>query len=224
MSVTGARRAARHPTAGVSLLEVLVALAVMAFLAVIASSLLTFSGRTLERVSAKSEIAEVALGRNELRSWLERAVMDTEDGVIAQSVTGTANSLTFVAILNDGQFWPAALTEVTLSSPDAVDNASLAATATGIAEVGHQPTSRTLRLSQGTARLEIRYFGATIASPIAQWRDSWQAAEGLPDLVELTISDMGMRYPPLIIRPGKEFSQREISLSSLLPPARPSRP
>ena len=66
MSVTGARRAARHPTAGVSLLEVLVALAVMAFLAVIASSLLTFSGRTLERVSAKSEIAEVALGRNEL--------------------------------------------------------------------------------------------------------------------------------------------------------------
>lgn len=213
----------RNAKSGTSLLEVLVALVVMAFLAIISASTLAFSARSLARAGSGQATADMALSRAELRTWIERAVTIAGQDGTSMSLAGDAHQLSLFAILDDGRFWPAAVTSIELVSAKTAHDA-VEATAKGKSEQDQQPAIRTLALSGIGAQLKIGYFGKTSGAQDADWHDEWVAADGLPLLVRVSISDSETSYPPLIIRPGKEFAQREMSLSSLLPPDAPSRP
>lgn len=214
----------RNPKAGVTLLEMLIALAVMALLAAIGASVLSFSGRSLARIGDSAAGADIALARHDLRYWIEHALMQSGADGITIAADGDSRRLTLHVLLDDGLFWPGQVTVVTLGLDAAPVDPVVIATASGLSDSDQSPTDRTLTLSGMGARLAIRYFGRTSEDSSVDWHDTWRSKDGIPSLVQITISDSLRAYPPLIVRPGKIFLQREMSLSSLLPPTLPSRP
>lgn len=214
----------RNLTSGLSLLETLVGLAVLAFLTMIGLSLLSSSTANLQSVTRLGDRSAIALGRADLRNWLEHAIATDLGGKVSARFSGDEHHLEATAILDDGTFWPGEVTRITLS-PDGAPGTP-AALARGLADKDQAPLTRTANLSAGpdAAGLRIAYFGQAVGEDGPSWHDQWVGSDPLPRLIRIEIAEKGFAYPPLIIRPGRFFAQREMSLSSLLPPDLPSRP
>lgn len=210
----------RDSRAGVTLLETLIALAVMAMLAVIGTTTLGYSARLLSRAADGDSRAAIAFARHRLRDWMERAVVLSNDTGDVTALSGGAAGLTFQAVFDDGTFWPGAPVTVRLMS-EAENSASAVAIAEGLSDVGQRPTSDRLSLSGAAAHLTIRYYGRTSPEASPAWHNSWKSDDGLPLLVRLSISDGSMIYPPLILRPGKAYAARAMTLTGAMPPAPP---
>lgn len=214
----------RKRKAGVSLLEMLIALAVMALIATMATSSLTTIAGLAGRNPPADRAVRIAIARDELRQWIERAIDGSSDSVQAFAIDGNSGTLRIHAILDDGLFWPGEGVSVTVSVAAESASAMVRANAQGISDADRSPVTRSLELSSGLADLKIGYFGRARADDQPRWHDSWTGSDGAPDLVRIEISDLDMSYPPLYLIPGRTFRQREMSLSSLVPPAFPSRP
>lgn len=214
----------RNPTSGLSLLETLVGLAVLAFLTMIGLSLLSSSNASLQSVTRLDDRSAIALGRADLRDWLEHAIAPDASGPVSANFSGDEHHLEATTILDDGAFWPGDGTTILLSSDSPPGGA--AALARGLADKDQAPLSRRISLAAGAdpAGLRIAYFGQAGGEDGPGWHDRWAGSDPLPRLVRIEIAEKGFAYPPLIIRPGSYFAQREMSLSSLLPPDLPSRP
>lgn len=204
----------RDATAGISLLEMLVALAVMAFLAVLSVTTLEYSARSLSIAGGSSRSADIAVSRNTLRTWLERALFNASVATNKLQLSGDKRGVTFTAVLDDGVIWPGEAATVELT--EAADHV-ISAKAVGLSEGERSPVTETITLSGSGGAIKIEYFGSDPVDAYPDWHDRWATGLGLPKLLRLSISDAETIYPPLIIEPGKEFRQRESSLSSLLP-------
>ena len=210
----------RDPHAGMSLLEVMVALAVMALISLILASSLGSAARVFNRGSDFSDNVDHALNRQQLRDWIERASTRAFPGTEYVGLSGTSDNMVVEVLPVDGFFWAGAPMIATVSTtPDH----QITVHAVGYA-TSDQSRTIDLSLSESEAGLEISYYGSLTPSTVPIWQDSWRAANGLPLLVKFTASNAAAGFPPLVIYPAKTYLQREISLSSLLPPIRPSRP
>lgn len=184
----------RNPRAGVTLLEMLIALWVMAAAAVILSSSLGLTGRALARVGAEAADVDALAARAVLRRWLEEMPG-------AARLTGDANAMAFGALIDAPPLTAAQVEEVRILR----DGAALRAVAGGGAV--------TAELSPDGALVGIRYFGD------GAWRDDWPAAMGrLPDALRIDYIDRGRVVPPLTVIPARRARQSEMSLSSPVPP------
>lgn len=211
----------RDRRAGVSLLETMIALAVMGMIAVVLSSGLSNSARVLISSTEVTRDIDRALARQHLRSWLERAMPIPFPGQNDAGFRGTGSDLNFSFISDRGEFWAG---DPVLVSLGADDTGAVILTAMGSADAMGTPAKRQVVLSDAKSTLTLRYFGRLNPEAPLSWLGAWQPEAGLPELVRITIANEQNGLPPLTINVGKLMRQREISLSSLVPPALPSRP
>jgi type II secretory pathway pseudopilin PulG len=207
----------RNPKAGVTLLETLVGLLVMAMVAALLSAGFGSSIRMLNRGEATSELVDQALARRDLRRWLEHALETPVPGDNRPVLSGTATELSFLAIPPDGLFWLGTATAISLGP-------SVVAKAQGTGANQRDELQVTLALAPEGSSLEFRYWGRSAPDLRPEWHDTWASEQGLPDLIRITFKGEGPLPPLMAIRPAKTWRQSEMSLSSLVPPALPSRP
>lgn len=211
----------RANQAGISLLETMIALAMMAMIAVILSSGLGSSARVLVSSSEVTKKVEVMLARRDLRLWMEAALATPFPGQSSGDFIGTNGSLSFSFVSESGEFWPGDPVEVAVQVNP---NGAIELIARGSLNATHEQRMLSQLLTQTPARLSIEYFGRTKPEERLSWLDQWPMGAGVPELVRITVEGEYIHEPPLTIRPRKAILQSEMSLSSLLPPALPSRP
>ncbi len=182
----------RNARAGVTLLEMLIALWVMAAAAVILSSSLGLTGRALQRVGSEAADVDALAARAVLRRWLEEMP-------VAARLSGDATGMEFGALIDAPPLTAARVERVRV----AIDGAALRAVAGDGAVVAE--------LSADGVLVGIRYFGG------GAWRDDW-AGTALPDAIRIEYLDRGRVVPPLTVIPARRARQSEMSLSSPVPP------
>jgi prepilin-type N-terminal cleavage/methylation domain-containing protein len=185
----------RKPKAGVTLLELLIALWVMAAAAMILSSTLGLVGRALARVGAVSHEVEAMTARLMLRRWLEAMPLQAR-------LTGSGSEMTFATLIDEPPLTAARLTEVRVSGDGGAVRASAAeAVVAELAPTGDE--------------LALRYYGSPVPGGLPEWRADWPVnADRLPDLVQISYADRGSVLPPLTVIPARLARQSEMSLSS----------
>lgn len=207
----------RNPRAGVTLLETLIGLLVMAMVAALLSAAFGTNLRLLSRSQVSTALVDQALARRDFRVWLEHALESPVPNDPRTIISGTATELRFLSVPPGDQFWPGIATEVSIG-PDA--------TASGVGTAPDRLAERTLSLEMAPtgASVRFRYWGRSQPDRPFEWHDEWSQAQGLPDLIRISLVGEEPLPPPMAIRPAKAWRQSEMSLSSLVPPALPSRP
>lgn len=194
----------RDPRAGVTLLEMLVSLALMAALAVILATSFGAIGRALNRLDPAQAAMTPLLDRMILRRWIE-------DMPRQATLQGTQDHLTFQTLIDDGRFAPGALVTVTLTRED--DRLIATATTQDADTVARQE----LTLSDSATELTLSYL-PTSAGGSTSWVNDWPVGPVLPDLLQITYDIDGRMTPPLTVMPARTQRYSVISLSSRVPP------
>ena len=198
------RSASRRRTgqAGFTLVEVLVALGLLALLGVMLSDGLRFGVRVWERTrEASSALGDVSATQNFLRRRLEGPTR-------AEGFGGEADLLSVQALwmadLGSGTFH---VFELGLVRDDGVAPGALVLSWRP-AEEGAPPDPALVGsrvLLDGVDALDIRYFGALPDDPLPEprWREAWPLDAGRPALVliDLRFADPRRRWPPFVAAP-----------------------
>lgn len=186
----------RNRRAGVTLLELLIALWVMAAAAVILASTLGLAGRALARVGAEAADVEDITARVVLRRWIEGMPAGAQ-------LVGDGAGMSFGTLIDEPPLSAADVTEVRVSGADGAVRA-VAGNGVLVADLA----------GEGVL-VALSYFGAPEPGLEAGWRNDWPAtAESLPDLVRISYETQGRVAPPLTIIPARLARQSEMSLSS----------
>jgi prepilin-type N-terminal cleavage/methylation domain-containing protein len=194
----------RDPRAGLTLLELLLALSVMAGLAVAAATTLGITARAIDWSARGGPEVERLQARATLRRWIEAMPPDA-------LLAGDAAQLRFQTFVEGEGFGPGVLALVEVAAtPDGV---------TALARLPEAPEGPSLRLtlSETGDGMGLRYYGQPGAGAPA-WTESWPRPDMLPLLLRLDYRLSEGPAPPLTARPALTARQSEISLSSLLPP------
>lgn len=207
----------RNPQAGVTLLETLIGLLVMAMVAALLSAGFGTSTRFLNRSEEASDLVDQGLARRDLRLWFEYALPAPVPGEKDLLLSGSPDMMIFLTVPPNGMFWPGAATEVSLG-----ENGPLVMAVGTDQDGADRRTSLTLA-PPGT-RLRFQYWGQLEADQLPDWHAHWPGDQGLPQLVSIAFDGGSSPPPTLTVQPGKAWLQSEMSLSSLVPPALPSRP
>ena len=190
----------RNPQAGVTLLELLIALWVMAAAAVILSSTLGLAGRGLARVGAEAADVEAITARVVLRRWLEGMPVGAQ-------ITGDGAGMTFGALIDEPPLSAAQVTEVRVTGEGGAVRA-MAGDGALVAELA----------GEGVL-VAVAYYGSPGPGIAPGWREDWPpTAEALPELVRIIYETEGRVAPPLTVIPARLERQSEMSLSSPSPP------
>ena len=193
----------RNPRAGLTLLELLIALWVMAAAALILASSLGLTGRALVRVGSDAADIGPLTDRNRLRHWIESMPPGA-------TLSGDSTSLAFATLIDEPPRDMASLTDVQLALIDG--------TLRAIAGPSDTP-ALTATLSEPATGLPIRYYGSPLPNSQSGWHDDWPAtATALPDLIRIDYTSDVAPAPPLSVIPALASRQSEISLSSPEPP------
>lgn len=200
------RRAARcRRQAGMTLLELVVALGLLALLVGVLAAALGVSTRGSAAVERRAEHAEtLRIAHTTLRRYLAQArpvrtQLDQRDQVV---FAGAPDGLGFVAVMPP---WPGGggLYLVRLSLEEVGGLRALVLTrrpTAGEAAVIDGEAERTV-LVAGVAALRWSYFGADDGARQGSWRSEWRGRGELPKLVrlELRLADpQAPAWPPLI--------------------------
>jgi Tfp pilus assembly protein PilV len=211
----------RDRRAGVTLLETLIALVVMAFISIGLASGLGMGARVMSRSGDIALEVEEAMGRSELRRGLERSIASPFPDQAGGGLEGGASEVTFYGFPDDALFWPGNSVRFVVRS---TRDRGITVELTGLSAADKRETKRILVIASPEAKILITYWGRARPDHQPAWHDTWSADAGLPDLLKFAFGEASPAIPPMVVRPGKFFSQSEMSLSSLLPPALPSRP
>lgn len=211
----------RDRRAGISLLETMIALAVMALIAGTLSVGLGGSVRVLRSSVGVSAAVDQAVARRDLRTWLEQALVHASPGQGDGGLLGESDQMRFSFVSDDGQFWAGEPVIVTVAH-DSLGVVTL--TTQGSADGKGREAGSVQVLAGPNSMVEIRYFGRLRPDHEMIWLDHWTPEAGLPELIRFSLSTTEANIPPLTVRPGKSLNHSEMSLSSLLPPSLPSRP
>jgi general secretion pathway protein J len=194
---------------GVTLLEVLVALAVVALAMAIAGSGLRLLGRSGDRgaaVIARHETLSRGIGvlRRDIER-LERAVRKRGDN--AEFVfRGDQGRLTFVVVEPP---FPAeagphlVVYSIAQQGDDVLLTRERAPFEASTAELEGPPMRDSVAVIEGRYRLRFVYLGRNVGG--GRWLSQWSDPYSLPDLIGLEVSDLDARsgavMPPIVFRP-----------------------
>lgn len=192
-----------EPDSGFTLVELLVALAVLALAAAIVAAGLTGAGRAWAGGDGRRQAGEaVEAAQAVLRARIEQTVPVTQgSGAFAMiDFSGSDTVLSFLAppAVAAGE---GALRHYTLRLGG---DGGLVLSSLPDGRLNGAPPPREERILAGVGGIDLAYFGRE-ADGRGFWRDGWQGARALPELVRLRV-----RFPPgdrrwwpeLIIRPG----------------------
>jgi prepilin-type N-terminal cleavage/methylation domain-containing protein len=186
-----------NPKAGVTLLEMLLALAIMSMIGVATAQLFSATGAFWRRAAGMDAISEAALTRRDLWESVERMPTIGPELPLPEIFETTAAGFRFRS--EDG-IWQ----EVSASEGS-------------IHVTNEEGLER--RLRDDISRVQITYFGSTAPRMAAGWTDDWSGAVRPPELIKIESwrSD-GVAYPPITMQPAWHIRQSVISESSLVPP------
>lgn len=208
---------ARRTTGGISLLEMLVALAVLAMIALAFSSVFARSGQIALRGVGASEQLLLSANRNLLQTYSARMLAPSRTRARAFSGSPDRLSAWFAPDFDDA-YWPGAPASLSLEYDSVTKSVTLETT--GATSEQGSPKTVQLPLASSVRTLVLSYWSVDTG-----WSDSWDDLTKLPDLIWVEfIAENGAAKPPLALRPGVDFTQSTISLSDLVPPGRPSAP
>ena len=190
--------------AGFTLLELMVAMALLALLGLTLAGGMRFGLQAWNRVDSRLDRGEpIASSQVLLRRLLEQAMplpAGTASGVIAFS--GRAAALRFIGRLPERAAAPG-LNEVTLRLEPGDGGAKLVLSWQPLGGAG-AGTGNRKTLLEGVATGHFRYYGSAADGRPADWQEEWTNAHGLPRLValDLTFRDDRIVWPPLMIAPA----------------------
>jgi hypothetical protein len=189
----------------------MIALAVMSMTMVIMVSFLGGYARSLQHSITYNAALNRALDRRDFRGLLEAAHPRLFHGATESSaLIGGMSSLQFLA-------FDAVTGDLVKVSLIADDTSGILAQVKGAGQF-NEGQFRQLQLGPTDTSLSIEYFGGPINADQNGWSAEWTNDQVLPRLVRLTFSGETADVPFQSIWPGKTYHQREMSLSSLLPP------
>lgn len=207
----------RSANRGLSQLEMLVALAVMAIIMVMLANAFTFVRIGLDRAGSTQAAIEDAVNREQFRSFAEAMGTTYGKGTARDLLEGTGERITLRTTIPDQADGGSEDVTLELSLQNA-DAASVVIAAPLINGTG-QASAAAMVLARDARSLEITYFGRPTDQPEPGWHAAWSDPTYLPDLVKIEITRVdGTPLPPLVFEPAKTERQSRISLSSLLPP------
>ncbi|MDH3240825.1 MAG: prepilin-type N-terminal cleavage/methylation domain-containing protein [Alphaproteobacteria bacterium] len=196
----GGRR--RAMPGGFTLLELLVALALMGLIAVVLAGGLRFGARVWEASrDASDSLGEIAAVRGFIR---ERAMsvrplrLRRPDGGVTGTLSGGRSDLRFVTLM-PSYVSRGGLHHLALSAAGG-GGLRLAWWPVGSSEDG--PGSGRRELLAGATGLELSYFGAPGRGDGVAWREDWPDRQGLPRLISIKVrfpDDDPRVWPELIV-------------------------
>jgi prepilin-type N-terminal cleavage/methylation domain-containing protein len=180
--------------AGFTLLEMLVALALLAVIAALLVAAITSARQALNVVDRRGTQASVPAVQSVLRRLLveARANLDVaEQAVPYRAFIGEPNKLGFVSsFVPQGQYGGLWRYEIALdASEGAAESSALVLTQQLVRPVSPatgQPL-RTVLINEVRA-LSVRYFGAEDKDSAPQWQDAWRHPYRLPRLVSVDVT------------------------------------
>ena len=213
--MTAAKRHRRSNQAGFTLLELLIALSLLSLIVVFVLGSLRFGRRAWEVADRLDQTVSVAAAQLYLRDTLARAepigIPDAQ-GRLQLAFQGTSSSLTFVANL-EGYTTAAGLHEIAIDrrEPSSLSDHQHGAVALNMflfrpaAKSGDRPKPIEVRdLVTNVGALRFRYFGRLKDTDQPSWRDNWQGAFRLPDLIAINLAFAPgdpRSWPELIVAP-----------------------
>lgn len=199
---------ARKRSAGFSLLEVLIALSLLALIMAAMPSVLQLARRAWESSQAIDEAGSRAIATRFLRDKIAQAMPLAQkhpDGSAPVLFEGTADRVTFVAPSIDGPPGTGLFIFDLIASGATGGQKSVL--------LRWRPYRPTLEgnggtegvgersVLEGVTTFGLRYWGRQAATDVRGWSDVWQRASSMPQLVELRIvaRDPLVANPPAIV-------------------------
>jgi len=202
------RRRVTDAEAGYTLLELLIALAL---LTVIASLLLNAIGsarQALDVVDRRGTQASVPAVQSVLRRLLveARANLDAAERADPdRAFIGEPNKLGFVSsFVPQGQYGGLWRYQIELDSSEGAAESNALVLTQQLVRPASQATGRPLRtvVVNKVRALSVRYFGAENKDSAPQWQDTWRHSYRLPHLVSVDVTFAradGRQWTPLIV-------------------------
>lgn len=199
------RESARaYDDAGFTLLEMLVAVALLGMLSVVLFEGLHFGHRVWEASeTTTASVDRIRAFRNDLAAALARAYPELDisqaDKASQVKFDGEKDGMTFLTPAPDDS---GALTEMSIRIDDSSGSPRLI-------ERRHLELARVPGWATTDPRIppisaaHFSYFGAVKASDKPEWHDSWSGQTSLPELVRISLAFSNRRYawPDLVVAP-----------------------
>lgn len=198
------RAAARHGEAGFTLMEVLVAMTLLALLMVALSGSIAFVGRSWDKGWQTSE-SSAALSRVEgtVRNLIERSfpVSTRREKKDEFLFDGTADSLRLVAYSAPGGAGGGLYVQEIVAN-GAGGQRQLVYRRYPFRSNGTAPDQvNEAPLLSGNLKIAFSYYGSPQPSMQPSWLKSWSTHRTLPNLIRLDIEANGDIWPPIVVRP-----------------------
>lgn len=205
----------RQADHGVSLLELLISLAILAMLTIAITSIFGLGRRVWDASDRFEGRIEVAIVRDRLRHALEHMPVPNANLSGADVFVGSKDQFRFLISghalgKSDARnYWVGVETNQTSSSRtlQAFEG-----------PVGEEASDHRV-IATGFTDVVISYYGSKTSSAAPGWYDEWSDSRLLPKLVKISfVTGANRPIPPFAVQPAKVTRQRLISLSSLVPP------
>lgn len=181
--------------AGLSLFELLIALALLALIGTGLASALGLGVRLNDRTAALSENAPEIARRIRLRALLEAAAPPSQIAPFPVSFEGTESGFAFTTLAMPEVFPSSAALRVSVRAEDRAIVLQLQAIDDGGGEVGLL-TDLLASEAEGIA------FGYLDTTPDPIWRETWESEAMLPALVRITVDgESTPLWPEFTVRP-----------------------
>lgn len=214
--MTGAARPG-HPSAGFTLLELLIAITLLGLLMAALFGGLRLGARAWERGEERlDESGRLQVVQNFLRDRLAAAYplsADDQDGRPRLAFEGTDEALRFVTLMPE--YLGTGFAEFTLAVADHEGARDLVVRWRRFADLedandAGDDEPQTKVLLEGIETLEVAYYGAQRRGEPVTWHDQWQdVGVDLPRLVRLRVvffENDRRHWPDLIVRPMTEVT------------------
>lgn len=191
----GSSPTTKRGEAGFSLIEMLVAITILALVLAMLPGTFSLAHRTWDATAVLDQRARQDGGRSFLQARLAEAMPIFEPvgaGAVQLVFTGSAETLTFVAPSANGP-QGAGLYRFTLETkPQGSANALVVTVAPLVVKRGRDdatPPAEQHVLYDGITGASFRYYGRKdLRTPTPSWQTAWTRRDALPDAVELTVA------------------------------------
>ena len=194
----------RNRQSGFTLLELLIALGLLAMIAAALASSIGLGARLWERSKAYPVRDDEILLRAELRQWIEAMKPPTRAVGMKQSAAGTAQSFSFLTTALPPVFPGGSETRVTISLKGGQKASDLIVLLEAIAADGRVVAMDRRILLQDIPAGRLRYFARGENGNPGTWQESWKPGRVLPALIAIEIDTHPHRWPPFAAAPKLE--------------------
>ncbi|MEP4927792.1 MAG: hypothetical protein ABJT31_08430 [Hyphomicrobiales bacterium] len=202
--------------AGLSTLEMLVSLSLMALIAILVAQSIDHLRRSTDRAFLLSDATQMRVNHETLRHAIDAMPVRFGTETAQDYLSGDAQSMTFKTILNNGVFWAGQPVQASFVSSQSKDGVlALLVKMSGISLEDQSPVLIEYIIASNVTKHSISYFGSQTPTASSSWHSDWQSTVRLPLLVKIEWEEIrGKPFPPLTLRPGWKEMQNERHRSS----------